>query len=47
MSEERYCVQISSGAHPASNPMGFGGSFPGDKAAEASRWPLIYIYRRG
>jgi hypothetical protein len=26
------CVQIGSGAHPASYPMGAGGSFPGGKA---------------
>jgi hypothetical protein len=26
------CVQIGSGAHPASYPMGTGGSFPGGKA---------------
>jgi hypothetical protein len=28
-------VQIGSGAHPASYPMGKGGSFPGGKAAGA------------
>jgi hypothetical protein len=26
------CVQTGSGAHPASYPMGTGGSFPGGKA---------------
>jgi hypothetical protein len=26
------CVQTGSGAHPASCPMGTGGSFPGEKA---------------
>jgi hypothetical protein len=26
------CVQTGSGAHPASYPMGTGGSFPGSKA---------------
>jgi hypothetical protein len=26
------CVQTSSGAHPASYPLGTGGSFPGGKA---------------
>jgi hypothetical protein len=26
------CVQIGSGAHPASCPIGTGGSFPGGKA---------------
>jgi hypothetical protein len=30
----RPCVQTGSGAHPASYPMGTGGSFPGSKA-----WP--------
>jgi hypothetical protein len=29
-----------SGAHPASYPMGTGGSFPGGKAPEAWSWPL-------
>jgi hypothetical protein len=28
-------VQTGSGAHPASYPMGTGGSFPGDKGTEA------------
>jgi hypothetical protein len=28
-----YCVQNGSGAHPASYPMGVGGTFPGGKAA--------------
>jgi len=28
-----HCIQNSSGAHPASYPMGTGGSFPGSKAA--------------
>jgi hypothetical protein len=28
-----HCVQNSSGAHPASYPMGTRGSFPGDKVA--------------
>jgi hypothetical protein len=30
-----HVVQIGSGAHPASYPMGTGGSFPGSKAARA------------
>jgi hypothetical protein len=30
-----YSVQIGSGAHPASYPMGTRGSFPGGKAAGA------------
>jgi hypothetical protein len=33
-------VQNGSGAHPASYPVGTGGSFPGGKAAEAWSWPL-------
>jgi hypothetical protein len=32
----RHRVQTGSGAHPASYPMGTGGSFPGGKAAEHS-----------
>jgi hypothetical protein len=36
-------VQNGSGAHPASYPMGAGGSFPGGKAAAAWNWPLISI----
>jgi hypothetical protein len=31
----RHRVQTGSGTHPASYPMGTGGSFPGDKAAGA------------
>jgi hypothetical protein len=30
-----HCIQISSGAHPASHCMGTRGSFPGSKAAGA------------
>jgi hypothetical protein len=30
-----HSIQNSSGAHPASYPIGTGGPFPGDKAAEA------------
>jgi hypothetical protein len=36
-------VQNGSGAHPASNPMGTRGSFPGGKAAGAWSWPLTSI----
>jgi hypothetical protein len=36
-------VQTGSGAHPASNPMGTGGSFPGGKAAGVWSWPLTSI----
>jgi hypothetical protein len=32
---QSHVVRTGSGAHPASYPMGTGGSFPGDKAAEA------------
>jgi hypothetical protein len=39
----RHRVQNASGAHPASYPMGTGGSFSGDKAAGAWSWPLIFI----
>jgi hypothetical protein len=35
-----HVVQTGSGAHPASYPMGTGGSFPGGKAAGARSWPL-------
>jgi hypothetical protein len=38
-----YHVQNSSGAHPASYPMGTGGYFPGGKVARAWNWPLISI----
>jgi hypothetical protein len=30
-----HCIRTGSGAHPASYPMGNGGSFPGSKAAKA------------
>jgi hypothetical protein len=40
-------VQNSSGAHPASYPMGTRGSFPGGKAAGAWSWPLSSISCRG
>jgi hypothetical protein len=36
-------VQNGSGAHPASYPMGIGGSFPGSKAAGVWNWPLTSI----
>jgi hypothetical protein len=42
-----HSVQTNSGAHPASYPVGLGGSFPGEKAAETWRWPLTSIYCRG
>jgi hypothetical protein len=32
---------IQTGFHPASYPMGIGGSFPGDKTAGLWNWPLI------
>jgi hypothetical protein len=35
-----YVVQTSSGAHPASYPMGTRAFFPGGKAAGAWSWPL-------
>jgi hypothetical protein len=39
-------VQNSSGAHPASYPMGTRGSFFGGKTAGAWSWPLTSIYCR-
>jgi hypothetical protein len=33
-------IQTSSGVHPASYPVGTGGSFPEGKAARAWSWPL-------
>jgi hypothetical protein len=38
-----HSVQIGSGAHPASYPMGTRGSFPGGKAAGVWSWPLTSI----
>jgi hypothetical protein len=35
-----HSVQTDSGTHPASYPMGTGGSFPGGKAVGAWSWPL-------
>jgi hypothetical protein len=35
-----HVVQIGSGAHPTSYPMGTGGSFPGSKAAGVLSSPL-------
>jgi hypothetical protein len=35
-----HVVQTGSEAHPASYPLGSGGSFLGGKAAEAWSWPL-------
>jgi hypothetical protein len=42
-----HVVQTGSGAHPASYPMGIGGSFPGGKAVRAWSWPLNSNYCRG
>jgi hypothetical protein len=39
----RHHVQTGSGSHPASYPVGTGGSFPGGKAAGAWSWPLTSI----
>jgi len=36
-------VQTGSGAHPASYPMGTGGSFSEGKAAGTWSWPLTFI----
>jgi len=36
-------VQTGSGAHPASNVMGTGGSYYGGKVAVAWSWPLTSI----
>jgi hypothetical protein len=36
-------VQNGSGVHPASYPMGTGGSFPGGEAAGAWSWPLTSV----
>jgi hypothetical protein len=40
-------VQAKCGAHPASYPVGTGGSFLKDKAIEAWSWPLTSIWCRG
>jgi hypothetical protein len=40
-------VQTSSGAHPASYPIGTRGSFPGSRAAGAWSWSLTSISCRG
>jgi hypothetical protein len=42
-----HLVQTGPGAHPASYPMGAGGSFPGGKAAGVWSWPLTYNCCRG
>jgi len=39
----RHRVLTYSGAHPVSFPVVTGDSFPGSKAAGASRWPLTFI----
>jgi hypothetical protein len=33
-----HCVQNGSGAHPASYPMGTGGSFPGERPAREANY---------
>jgi len=38
-----HCIQIGSGAHPPSYPMGSGCSFPGGKVARVWSWPLTSI----
>jgi len=38
-----HCVQTSSGAHPASFPVGTRGPSPGSKAAGVWSWPLTSI----
>jgi hypothetical protein len=38
-----HCVQTSSGAHPASYPMGIRDYFPGGKVAGAWSWPLTSV----
>jgi hypothetical protein len=43
----RHRVQTSSGAHPASYPMGTRGTSTGSKVAGAWSWPLTSIYCRG
>jgi hypothetical protein len=35
-----HVIQTGSGAHPASYPIGMGGSFPGGKEAGVWSWPL-------
>jgi len=42
-----HCVHNSSGGHPASNPMGTGGSFHGGKADSAWSWSLTSNYCQG
>jgi hypothetical protein len=41
-----HSVQTGSEAHPASYPMGTGGSFPGGKAARAWSWPHLHLVLR-
>jgi len=38
-----HCVQTSSGAQPASHPMGTGGFYPGGEAAGAWSLPFTFI----
>jgi hypothetical protein len=42
-----HIVHTGSGAHPASYPMGTGGSFLSGKAAGAWGWSLTSNYRQG
>jgi hypothetical protein len=42
----RHHVQTRSGAHPASYPLGTGGSLAGGKAAGARSWPLTSTHCR-
>jgi hypothetical protein len=41
------CKTIFGGSHPASYPVGTGGSLPGGKASGAWNWPLTSIQYRG
>jgi hypothetical protein len=38
-----HSAQTDSWAHPASNPVGAGGSFPGSKTAGEWSWPLTSV----
>jgi hypothetical protein len=38
-----HCIQTGSGAHPASYPVGTGGSFPDGKAAGVWSWQLTPV----
>jgi hypothetical protein len=39
-------VQTDSGDHQVSYPIGTGGSFPGDKTAEAWSWSLTFEFKK-